>query len=103
MKITPKSKNRNEKINQARSRDPDGTLHGVLGQKKYGYFEASPNHDAIALRIVDDADAEKIMVQTDELGAKIRPNTFMIPNTDAGGGKRTVHARARACECTMLT
>jgi len=71
----------------ARSRDPDGTLHGVLGQKKYGYFEASPNHDAIALRIVDDADAEKIMVQTDELGAKIRPNTFMIPNTDAGGGR----------------
>ena len=70
----------------ARSRDPDGTLHGVLGQSKHGYFEASPNHDAIALRVVDAAEAEKIMVTTDTLGAKIRPHTFMIPNTDAGGG-----------------
>ena len=33
-----------------RSVDPNGTLHGVLGQAKHGYFEASPNHDAVALR-----------------------------------------------------
>jgi hypothetical protein len=30
-----------------RSVDPaDGLMHGKLGQKIHGYFEASPNHDA---------------------------------------------------------
>lgn len=28
-----------------RSLDPDGTVHGVLGQAVHGYYEASPNHD----------------------------------------------------------
>ena len=50
------------------------------------YFEASPNHDAVALRVVGDAEAETIMAQIDALGAKIRPNTFILPNTDAGDG-----------------
>ena len=39
-----------------------------------------------AFRVVDDALAEKIMAVTDALGAKLRPNVFVIPNTDAGGG-----------------
>jgi len=43
-----------------KSLDPDGTRHGVYGEKKYGYFEASPNHDAIAFRIAADDQAEKI-------------------------------------------
>ena len=34
-----------------RSMDPNGTLHGVLGQAQHGYFEASPNHDAMAWRV----------------------------------------------------
>ena len=55
-----------------------------INASKHGYFEASPNHDAIFLRIVDDAIAEGIMALTDKLQAKIRPHTFMIPNTDAG-------------------
>lgn len=70
----------------ARSRDPNGTLHGVLGQAKHGYFEASPNHDAVALRVVNDTQAEAIMALIDGLGTRIRPNVFMLPNTDAGGG-----------------
>jgi len=43
-----------------KSLDPDGARHGVYGAEKYGYFEASPNHDAIAFRVVDDAQAQKI-------------------------------------------
>ncbi len=43
-----------------KSLDPDGTRHGVHGAEKYGYFEASPNHDAMAFRVVDDAQAKRI-------------------------------------------
>ncbi len=43
-----------------KSLDPDGTKHGVYGAEKYGYFEASPNHDAIAFRVADDAQSAKI-------------------------------------------
>jgi len=43
-----------------KSLDPDGTRHGVYGAEKHGYFEASPNHDAIAFRVVDDAQSRRI-------------------------------------------
>jgi hypothetical protein len=43
-----------------KSLDPDGTRHGVFGADKHGYFESSPNHDAIAFRVVDTAQAERI-------------------------------------------
>ncbi|HOJ32024.1 MAG TPA: hypothetical protein PKY35_04215 [Candidatus Hydrogenedentes bacterium] len=43
-----------------KSLDPDGTRHGVYGAEKHGYFESSPNHDAIAFRVVDDEQARKI-------------------------------------------
>jgi hypothetical protein len=69
------------------SREPaTGVLHGKIDASRHGYFEASPNHDAVFLRVVDDATAEGIMALTDKLSARIRPHTFMIPNTDAGGG-----------------
>lgn len=68
------------------SREPaTGVLHGKINASQHGYFEASPNHDAVFLRIVDDETAEGIMALTDTLSAQIRPHTFMIPNTDAGG------------------
>eukprot|EP00041_Stephanoeca_diplocostata_P016402 m.322710 g.322710 ORF g.322710 m.322710 type:complete len:705 (+) comp20357_c0_seq8:1156-3270(+) len=70
----------------ARSRDPDGVLHGVVGNAKHGYFEVSPNIDAVAFRIVDDATAHGIMKRIENLSAEVRPNTFLLPNTDAGGG-----------------
>jgi hypothetical protein len=63
-----------------------GARHGVLGQLKHGYFEASPNHDAVAWRVVNDSLAEEIMSTIDALGERIRPHTFVLPNTDAGGG-----------------
>ena len=43
-----------------KSLDPDGTKHGVYGSKKYGYFEAVTNHDAVCFRVADDSQAEKI-------------------------------------------
>ncbi len=43
-----------------KSLDPDGMRHGVYGADKYGYFEASPNHDAMAFRVVDDEQARRI-------------------------------------------
>lgn len=43
-----------------KSLDPDGTRHGVYGADKHGYFESSPNHDAIVFRVADDALAERI-------------------------------------------
>jgi len=43
-----------------KSLDPDGTRHGVYGAEQHGYFEAVCNHDAIAFRVVDDAQAARI-------------------------------------------
>ncbi len=62
-----------------KSLDPDGTRHGVYGAEKYGYFEASPNHDAIAFRVVDDEQAEKIYNKIASLPA-LRPHDFIIAN-----------------------
>ena len=33
--------------------DPNGTLHGVLGQARHGYIEAVVNHDAVALGVAE--------------------------------------------------
>ncbi len=62
-----------------RSLDPDGTRHGVYGASEHGYFEASPNHDAIAFRIADDAQAEKIFQKIASL-PELRPHDFILPN-----------------------
>jgi hypothetical protein len=62
-----------------RSLDPDGVRHGVFGAGKHGYFEASPNHDAIALRVVDDAQAERIYRKMASIPG-LRPNVFILPN-----------------------
>ncbi|HOB97758.1 MAG TPA: hypothetical protein PKM43_03295 [Verrucomicrobiota bacterium] len=62
-----------------RSLDPDGTRHGVYGAERHGYFEASPNHDAIAFRVVDDAQAERIY-QTMSSISGLRPHQFVLPN-----------------------
>ena len=62
-----------------RSIDPDGVKHGVFGAKEHGYFEASPNHDAIAFRVTDDAQSEKILQKIETL-PQLRPHDFIIPN-----------------------
>lgn len=62
-----------------KSLDPDGTKHGVYGAEKHGYFEAVVNHDAIAFRIVDDAQAEKIYAKIKSIPA-LRPYDLIITN-----------------------
>lgn len=62
-----------------RSLDPDGVKHGVYGAKEHGYFEASPNHDAIAFRIADDAQAKKIFQKMVSI-PDLRPFDFILPN-----------------------
>lgn len=62
-----------------RSLDPDGTKHGVYAAKQHGYFEASPNHDAIAFRVTDDAQSEKIYNKIASI-PELRPHQFILPN-----------------------
>jgi hypothetical protein len=62
-----------------RSIDPDGARHGVYGAKSHGYFEASPNHDAVCFRVADDAQAAKIYARIASLPG-LRPYDFVLPN-----------------------
>jgi hypothetical protein len=62
-----------------KSLDPDGTKHGVFGAPKHGYFESSPNHDAIAFRVVADAQAQKIYDKIATI-PELRPFDLIIPN-----------------------
>jgi hypothetical protein len=62
-----------------KSLDPDGARHGVFGAAQHGYFEASPNHDAIAFRVVDQSQAERIYAKIASIPG-LRPYAFIIPN-----------------------
>ncbi|MBU6400171.1 MAG: hypothetical protein KGS61_07615 [Verrucomicrobia bacterium] len=62
-----------------RSLDPDGVKHGVYGAPVHGYFETSPNQDAIAFRVVDDAQAERIYQKIASIPG-LRPYDFILPN-----------------------
>ena len=62
-----------------RSLDPDGTRHGVYGAPRHGYFEASPNHDAICFGVVDDDQARRIYSKIASISG-LRPYAFIIPN-----------------------
>jgi hypothetical protein len=62
-----------------RSLDPDGVKHGVFGAERHGYFEASPNHDAIAFRVADDVQAARIFEKVQSI-PNLRPYDFVLPN-----------------------
>ena len=62
-----------------KSLDPDGVKHGVFGAAKHGYFEASPNHDAICFRVVEDAQAARIYARIAAI-PELRPHGFILPN-----------------------
>ncbi len=59
--------------------DPDGTKHGVYGAAKHGYFETSPNHDAVAFRVVDDVQSRRICDRIASIPA-LRPHHLILPN-----------------------
>ncbi len=63
----------------AKSLEPGGIKHGVLGQKQFGYLEGVANADAVALRVVDDKTAERIYQQIAAYPA-IRPFDFLLTN-----------------------
>jgi hypothetical protein len=62
-----------------RSIDPDGTRHGVYGADRHGYFEAAPNHDAVALDVIESHQAEKIL-RAFEAVAELRPHGLILSN-----------------------
>ena len=62
-----------------KSIDPDGTRHGVYGAKKYGYFEAVCNHDAICFRVADDAQSERIYAKIASIPG-LRPHGLIVTN-----------------------
>ncbi len=62
-----------------KSIDPDGVRHGVFGADRHGYFESSPNHDAIAFRVVDDEQSARIYAKIASIPG-LRPHDFIIPN-----------------------
>jgi hypothetical protein len=62
-----------------KSLDPDGTQHGVYGAPKHGYFEASPNHDAICFRVVDDIQAQTIHKKLASIPG-LRPHDLILAN-----------------------
>lgn len=63
----------------AKSMEPGGVKHGVLGQERFGYLEGVANADAVGLRVVDDKTAENIYKQIAGFPA-IRPFDFLLTN-----------------------
>jgi hypothetical protein len=59
--------------------EPDGTRHGVLGEKKYGYLEGVANADAVALRVSDPKLSESIYNKIASF-KEIRPFDFLLTN-----------------------
>ncbi len=62
-----------------RAMEKDGTLHGQFGNDRFGYFEATPNHDAMAFRVADDQQAMKIYLKIKSIYG-LRPYRLIIPN-----------------------
>lgn len=63
-------------------KDPDGVKHGVYGAAQYGYFEATPNHDAVAMRVVDDAASTRIIQRMVSI-KDLAPHDMLITNYPA--------------------
>ena len=61
------------------SLDPDGTRHGVFGAEKHGYFEATPNHDAVCMGVVDDSTAKRIIARMVSIPG-LAPHDLILPN-----------------------
>ena len=62
-----------------RSLDMDGTKHGEYGSDRHGYFETTPNHDAMAFRVVNDQQAKLIYRKIQSLPL-LRRYKLILPN-----------------------
>ena len=63
----------------AKSVEPRGIMHGVLGQAQYGYLEGVVNADAVAMRVIDDQASQRIYNQIHDF-PEIRPFDFLLTN-----------------------
>ncbi|MBT4401136.1 MAG: hypothetical protein HN686_19160 [Bacteroidetes bacterium] len=62
--------------------DNQGNRHGVFGADQYGYIEATPNHDAAALGVVNDQEAKSMIDKLLSI-PELYPNGVIIPNYPA--------------------
>ena len=65
-----------------KSMEPNGTKHGVLGQKNYAYLEGVANADAMCFRVTNDDTARSIYNQI-AANPIIRPFDFLLTNAPA--------------------
>ena len=59
--------------------DPDGTRHGVFGAARHGYFEATPNHDAVCFGVTNDEVSKKIIARMLSIPG-LAPHGLILPN-----------------------
>ncbi|MHB0999176.1 MAG: glucosidase family protein [Armatimonadota bacterium] len=90
--------------------DKLGAKHGVYGAEKYGYFESSVNHDAVAFGVVDDAQSKKIIDKMASIPG-LRPHNLIISNYpalddmidfDFGFGEWVNGGHWSTCEARMI-
>jgi len=62
--------------------DLDGVKHGVYGADRHGYLESAPNHDAVCMGVVDDAQAKKIIDRMVSIPG-LAPHDLLITNHPA--------------------
>lgn len=63
-------------------RELNGVKHGSYGADRFGYFETTPNHDAVCMRVVDDAMSNKIVDRMLSIQA-LYPHDLVITNYPA--------------------
>jgi hypothetical protein len=62
--------------------EEDGTRHGVFQADTFGYFEATPNHDAVAFAVMDKTQSQTIIGKILSI-PELYPNDFILPNYPA--------------------
>ncbi|MHB1458666.1 MAG: hypothetical protein ACYC0V_17295 [Armatimonadota bacterium] len=90
--------------------DKLGERHGEYGASKYGYFESSVNHDAVAFGVVDDVQSKKIIDKMASIPG-LRPYDLIISNypalddmidMDFGFGQWVNGGHWSTCEARMI-
>lgn len=62
--------------------DDEGNRHGVFGAEKFGYLEATPNHDAVAMGVTNDQESQVMINQLLSV-PNLYPHDLILPNYPA--------------------